>query len=118
MCRKCWILQCRYIPSFTKKIYSLCEAANDNVLKGFKIEPLEKSVIRCDINFDASKAKTPVFTKFDKTLELFYNDVSHNEVSTISYFLINYPVCNDIKYPDGKFYIYYLNIYKKNLISK
>ena len=100
-------------PLSQRRIYAVCEATTDNVLKGFEIDPIEKSVIRFDINFDSSKAKTPVFTKFDKTLGLFYNDVSHSEVSTISYFLINYPDCNDIKYPDGQSYLLPKHFYKE-----
>ena len=100
-------------PLSQRRIYAVCEAVTDNVLKAFEIDPLEKSVIRFDIDFDASKAKTPVFTKFDKTLGLFYNDVSYSEVSTISYFLINYPDCNDIKYPDGKSYLLPKHFYKE-----
>ena len=96
-----------------RRIYAVCETNADNVLKGFEIDPEEKKVLRFDINFNSQQAKTPVFAKFDKTLGLFYNDVSHSGVSSTSYFLINYPDCNDIKYPNNKPYVIPRHFYKE-----
>ena len=83
------------IIALTKnKIYAICRS-KDNELKAFEIIVGEKEIIRFNINLLAAKGKNPVLTKFDKSLAIFYNHISLSSTSKVSYFLINYPDCED-----------------------
>ena len=80
------------------RIYAICESDEEKKFKGFIIYPNEKKIDRFNFNnFLASEVKNPVFTKFDKTLGLFYTHVSQTLNSNVAYFLINYPDCVDYK---------------------
>ena len=78
------------------RIYAVCEA-EENVFKAFEIHPGDKEIIKFDIDLPASRAKTPVLTKFVKTLGVFYNQILSSQNSKVAYFLINYPDCRDYR---------------------
>ena len=81
-----------------KRIYVVCESNEKNKLKGFVIYPGVKPIDRFNFdNFGASEVKNPVFTKFKKTLALFYTHVKSTLTPNVAYFLINYPDCVDYK---------------------
>ena len=78
------------------RIYAVCEA-EENVFRAFEIHPDEKEIIKFNIDLPASRAKTPVLTKFVKTLGVFYNQIQSSQTSKVAYFLINYPDCRDYR---------------------
>ena len=80
------------------RIYAVCESNERNKLKGFVIYPEVKKIDRFNFdNFQASEVKNPVFTKFNKTLALFYTHVRPTLNPNVAYFLVNYPDCVDYK---------------------
>ena len=78
------------------RIYAVCQAG-DNIFKAFEIHPFEKKIIKFDIDLPALKAKSPVLTKFVKTLGVFYNKIQSSQNSKVAYFLVNYPDCRDYR---------------------
>ena len=81
------------------RVYAVCETDTDR-FRGFIIYPTNETEEIEEFNFnnfEADSVKNPVFTKFDKSLALFYTQITVNYNKRIAYQLLNYPDCTDLR---------------------
>ena len=80
-----------------KRIYAVCETSL-NRFRGFIIYPDKSEIDEFNFNnFNADNVKNPVFAKFDKSLGIFYTQITVNYNSRVAYHLMNYPDCSDYR---------------------
>ena len=76
-------------------IYAVCESEN-NQLFLFSIFLNKKSFETFQLrNPDKNKLNNPALAKFDKSLSVFYTNVTSSSAHNVYYTLINYPDCSD-----------------------
>ncbi len=80
-----------------KRIYAACETDSGR-FRGFVIYPDKEEWDEFNFNnFDAESVENPVFSKFDKSLGIFYGYNTVNENVKVAFQLMNYPDCFNYK---------------------
>ena len=79
------------------RIYVACET-DSGTIRGFVIYPDKSEWEEFNFNkFEGESMKNPVFSKFDKSLGIFYTLNTVNENARVAYHLMNYPDCDDYR---------------------
>ena len=78
-------------------IYAACETDSGKI-RGFVIYPDKAEWEEFNFNkFEEESMKNPVFSKFDKSLGIFYTLNTVNENARVAFHIMNYPDCDDYR---------------------